>query len=425
MEEPVTNGFRAELHKPYISLERGNVESFFGSGAVLTAELMASQDMPKPFWAQRQMPPSFREELAAELPFMSIAVSTPHETPISLRTPLWQALCDASTNWRDLTQSQRTHVARALINLGFYEYVLALHDILISSKVHLSPRERLQCEIAKVRIMRASSDKRFLPRDLAAGLRDVAKTFSPSDVEFFVCCLSLLLLSLTELKDIDQAKLWATQGQRSAETIASAQAGPFVSGLLRSCWLRAFAMIPHAEGKLSDMKAIMNECEVTAEALCGADRAEQFLQRENLYSVYESAAKSSLVVNELETARVYLQKLNHFFPNDAKALITYGEFLMSTGDFAGAAAAYRRAGNCGPVGTAMAWFMAGQAYEHLDELPAAMECYSRSLKSDSLAISALDGLGGVASKLGIPIEANVAKLRDALAELIEAEEQYA
>ncbi len=371
------------------------------------------------------MPPSFRHELATDLADRGVAVSSPLEVPVTLRGPLWRALCEGCANWLEANPDQRLHISRLLVNLGFYEYFLTLHESLEKRTESVSSGDRLRYEMAKIRIMRGSEDIRFAPKAITSSLAGLAKTFSASEPEFFICCLNLLLLNVTELKNLEQAKHWAGEAERALDHMRSTGETVFLQILFRSCWLRAFAMIPHAEGRLSEMKTIMRDCEILATSLCATDVAEEFLRQENLYSVYESAAKSALATKDWDLAGRYLETLAVAFPNDSKALITYGEFLMSKEDFRGAAAVYKRAANAAPLGAAIAWFMAGQAHDALNELPAALECYSRSLRSDPLAISALEALRPVAARLKIPIEANIASVESHMREMSEAESEYA
>jgi tetratricopeptide (TPR) repeat protein len=64
-----------------------------------------------------------------------------------------------------------------------------------------------------------------------------------------------------------------------------------------------------------------------------------------------------------------------------------------------ALAAYRRAARLAPPGREIAWFMAGQCYEVLDDLESACDAYLASLQADPLGISAAERLMDVASQL--------------------------
>jgi tetratricopeptide (TPR) repeat protein len=78
-------------------------------------------------------------------------------------------------------------------------------------------------------------------------------------------------------------------------------------------------------------------------------------------------------------------------PHDPKSHIEHGESLLRQRRYPEAAEAYLTAARLGPLGTAIAYAMAGECFERAGEPILAEDCFVQSLRVDPFAISAARG----------------------------------
>ena len=143
----------------------------------------------------------------------------------------------------------------------------------------------------------------------------------------------------------------------------------------------------------------MDVAEEYARSLHPADEVQKILADENLHPL-QSRTKEAIWLGDLDLAEQRARRMIEVDPLDPRARMEVGEVLVSKGDIVQAAEFYRSAAELGPPGTAIAWFMAGQCYESLDDPEHASDCYLATLRVDPLGISAAERLVDITKLTG-------------------------
>jgi tetratricopeptide (TPR) repeat protein len=169
----------------------------------------------------------------------------------------------------------------------------------------------------------------------------------------------------------------------------------------------------------------MDLCEAVAKELTQESKTEveRIAAHENLTTVFESRTKEALWLKDFDLAEERARKLVEMDPLYPRYRLQLGEILIKQSKIEEALMMYRSAARLGPPGTAIAWFMAGQCHEKLENPELACDCYLASVKLDSLAISAIERLTKLSPQLGNPALAYWSTSR--LAELQERQRQIA
>lgn len=168
-----------------------------------------------------------------------------------------------------------------------------------------------------------------------------------------------------------------------------------------SRYYRAASFAPQLAGDRARVREETGIAERLAGSLEPTNERERVLKLENLHPLLESRVKKAFWLDELDLAEARARELvEDVDPYDPRARIELGEVPINRGKMAEPAEVYVSAAHLGPRGTAIACFMAGQCYEHLEDPPRACDCYLAAHTADPLGISPLRRLASLAKRIG-------------------------
>lgn len=341
-----------------------------------------------PFALQRTLPPAFRAQLIKQVPDASYDVRDPRELPAPLRTPRWQALCDALDAWPDLAPERRFRLVVLMHSLCLYEPVLVLVPPPESCAPGSEPRAiDLAYWRASARYALGLPDRTsdYRAADLSA-FESIAEHTSAAVPAAFNSALKIFVHKSKIGAPVEDLKTWAARLERAlADTIGRVE--PFTEVLLTSRYYRAIGLLPQRLGDRAEVVRQMDLAERHALAMQPKTEAERLLYRENLHPLMESRTKEALWLGDRELALERAQKVVELDPYDSKAWVELGEVRMQRTEWARAAEAYVIAGMLGPPASAVGRHMAGLCFRELgDDLLAAF-FFKETLEFDPLGIS--------------------------------------
>jgi tetratricopeptide (TPR) repeat protein len=164
-----------------------------------------------------------------------------------------------------------------------------------------------------------------------------------------------------------------------------------------SRFYRGVSFVPFLAKDRRQVVADMDRSEELARAVPADGAWETFLKAENLHACLESRSKEAFGLGELELAHRRTEEFLALDPYDPKSHIELAESLAKQDRPREAGDAYLRAARLGPLGTAIAYSMAGECYARAGESTLAEDCFVQSLRVDPYAISAARGWHRVAS----------------------------
>ena len=379
--------YPAQLNRIYLDLGPPTLGLLHTEGVDYTARGFAAP-APAVSWVQRQMSRHFRRRLAALPGAQAYSARRPHDLPAELRTPRWQALCDAVAGWEGLDHWQQVWTARLLLALCMHDEVLRLvppqraGDLARSEPAAQLASARVTAQVA-VAIDTGGRADAGVDRSEALLLAEAAPEGSPARLSALV---HLILQSSQVTPDHALARRWAEAGQGCVDAFVAGEPAPVDRELAISRFHRAVALVPVIERDHAAMSRHMDLAEEHARAALEVAE-DDVLARENLYSVLESRTKEALLREDLPGAERYARALVELTPLDAKAYIELGEVLVRKGEVEEALAAYLRAAQEGPPGEAIAWFMAGQCAQKVGDTTLAQHCFLTALQCDPLGVS--------------------------------------
>jgi tetratricopeptide (TPR) repeat protein len=211
----------------------------------------------------------------------------------------------------------------------------------------------------------------------------------------------LTILNIKTFRNLKAGEFWkstAMQELQQLEALPDSFSLKYLSCVLH----RAIVFIPlfcqDREGVVQEMDI----CQALAEELLQIcqDEVQEIAANENLTTVFESRTKEALWLGDIDLAEMRARQVVDRDPFYPKFRLQLGEVLLKQRKIEEAANMYRSAARLGPPGTPIAWFMAGQCHEQLGELELACDCYLASIQMDELAISAVERLNKLASRMG-------------------------
>jgi tetratricopeptide (TPR) repeat protein len=170
---------------------------------------------------------------------------------------------------------------------------------------------------------------------------------------------------------------------------------------LTSIYYRAVVFVPLLRGDKESVISEMNLCESLSWQLIqeASSEVERLAADENLNIVLDSRTKEALWLQDVQLAQERALVLIDREPLYSRHRLRLGEILLKQGKVNEAVNIYHSAARLGPPETPVSWFMAGQCHEKLGELELACDCYLASIDMDELAISAVERLNKLASRL--------------------------
>ncbi len=388
--------FTAWLYRPYLDLGPMNsgpshlhcvefaFQNFLGNG-------------PKRERPQRVLPHSFKESLIRETNSASYRVEDPSELPAELRSDRWNLMCESLASYPGLDRKRQVGVTGLLGSLCLFPAVVKY--------IAPVPAEDIAKDESCSALAYTRANARFMlhgdydtPYDMDE-FRTIATNAPLGTVIRFNSLVHMIVQSARFAKDVDAVEHWASITLREMQE-ARSSFDDFTYALLMSRYYRAASFGAQIRGDRARLVQEMDVAEEYARSLHPADEVQKILADENLHPLMQSRTKEAIWLGDLDLAEQRARRMIEVDPLDPRARMEVGEVLVSKGDIVQAAQFYRSAAELGPPGTAIAWFMAGQCYESLDDPEHASDCYLATLRVDPLGISAAERLADITKLTG-------------------------
>ncbi|MFT3665947.1 tetratricopeptide repeat protein [Piscinibacter sp.] len=361
-----------------IDLVESATAEFFSNAVARSATALLNDEF-YPIWIQRRHPPGFREQVCAAAHLGADAAlfdGTRRYHP----NDTCRAVSEAVVQWRQLPLRRRCQAARVLLMLGDYERLgqLLADD---GDDPHLR-LTRVSVEVGLHRTgHRASIDhERYLGicHAIAVDGRLKPALRIAAGINAFLLTLQYSGRSAASEYEwlVAQARVLSTRDD-------------FLSLSLQSRIWRAAAMHSQRVRCIPRMHREMDRAQQLGEHARPGNSIEAFLRTENLFSVYESRTKEYLHVGDTDRACDYAITLVTMFPQQSAALIELGEVLLARAQWLEAARRYLEADAYAPLGSALAMFMAGEAFRLAGRKAPALAAYVQSQRQDRLAVSSV------------------------------------
>lgn len=349
---------------------------------------------------QRTLPESFRASLTAVPGLERFSVARPGDLENELRSERWEEFCSMLQHFDRLQAIQRATLSNLLNTLGFFSMVTELNSGVAQEWTEDGATGMLAVAVARYVLFLdgVASDYRL---DL---FKDIAENAPQSALARFTAILHLIVQSARFQKDPEAVEYWSDLGLhwlRSQEHELDA----FMYNIYVSRFYRGASFAGFMKGDTARVVEEMNLAEIhaqEAERHIEHDFHKEIIWKENLYPLMESRSKEALWLGDKNLAEKRLRRALEVDPFDSKLLIEMAELLGRRGAYREAAELYLRAARLGPPGREIAWFMAGQCHEALENFEYAAHCYEISLKIDDLGIAPRERLNALATRLKQP-----------------------
>jgi tetratricopeptide (TPR) repeat protein len=344
---------------------------------------------------QRIMPPAFRTNLIRESGLHAFGIDHPDQLPEELRTPRWQQLCDWVAAYRQADLARQRLTCHVLFRLGFRRLVLEL--------IEERPTDSLQ-EPGEFHLQRLRDFAQYA--DSVGGRAPTAPRVVFETLDNPRCPLILRysgsVFAVVYAARVTRSVEDAVRGRARArdyldEILADDDFSEFEKTMLHSRFYRGVGFVPFMQGDRAGTVEDMARAEELARALDPATPWEELLARENLHACLESRSKEAFGLGQTQLGQARTEEFLALDPHDPKSHIELGESLSKQERFAEAADSYLRAARLGPLGTALAYNMAGECFDQAGQPALAEDCFAQALRFDPHAISAARGWRRVAA----------------------------
>ena len=386
-------GLKAWLYRPYIDLGAGGADGNIHVQGTIFAKRALLERKPYPR-IHGLINPSFRRAVVREARLPAYTVADPLQLPEELRTEGWRALCHALENFSAIEPEERVTALWLL-------HRMCLHGAILHHAPNPPDQDVRRSEAyASIAYMRGLAHFAFANDGAAeldtSELERVAKLAPPGSWAQTEATYHLAAAAAKLRYDPQRLRHWSAEHRRS---IDAAHADEHTFNKLMSRFHRMYAFVPQFERDWAGMTAEMDLAEAYAEKMNG-DTPETRLERMTLgLAICESRTKELLVLRDLDRAESWARRAVERCPHDPRGWLELGQVLIERDKVEEALAAYREAVRFGPPGTEIAWFMAGQCCEALDDPEQAADAYLAALDVDPLAISAAQRLAELAPGL--------------------------
>jgi|GEM_PF-2823552 len=344
--------------------------------------------------AQRIMPPAFKTNLVKESGLAAFDVAHPADLPVQLRTPAWERLCEWVAGFADADLPHRHLAGRVLFRLGFRRLVL-----------DLVPRRSVAGLRTPLEFVHQNW-REIVEYAAAAGRKQPPPTASYEMVDHPDCPLHLKLIIAIravvfvgrETKSVEDAMSWRKRAQSMLEEVLdSDEYTPFEKTMWHSRFYRGVSFAPFLAGDRAAVVADMDLSEELARAVPASDPRESFLKAENLHACLESRSKEAFALGDIALAHRRTEEFLALDPYDPKSHIELAESLLKQDRHREAGESYLRAARLGPLGTAIAYSMAGECFDRAGDTALAEDSFLQALRIDPYSISAARGWRRVSS----------------------------
>ncbi|WP_018350035.1 tetratricopeptide repeat protein [Longispora albida] len=336
---------------------------------------------------QRIMPPAFRANLFREAGLPEFMVSHPAELPEPLWTDRWAKLCEWTTELPVASPERQYLTMHLLFRLGFQRLALDLVP------AYDDPQSAAEFKISAWRhlIGYAASVGSRSPESSLGALALADRPGCPFDLAMTLS-LHAVVYHARATRDIKEMVKWRDRAKDYHDTaLASPDYTPFEKAMLESRFYRGTSFVPFQLGDRAGTIAELDRAEELARAVPATTPWEQFLKLENLHACLESRSKEAFGLGEIDLGHARTLEFLAIDPYDPKSHIELAESYTRQGKFAEAAEAYLTTARLGPLGTAIAYAMAGECYERAGQQAIAEDCFIQALRHDPYAISAARG----------------------------------
>lgn len=410
---PAAEGYRNNWHyrmyAAYLNLGPSQSPCLYASIPTMTYDFAVAGDHPR-VTVQRVMPPAFRMNLVRESGLADFAVRDPQQLPGELRTPAWEQLCTWVAGFAGADLHRQYLTCLLLFRLGFRELILRL----VPDRPVADLREPVEFY-------------HYHWRDIARYAASVGgrNPQPPTDTFAMVdrpnCPLHLKLAASTfgvvfaarQTKSLADAQRWRDRAQEYLDAVlASDDFTPFEKVMLASRFYRGAGFVPFMRSDPAGTVADMERAEELARAVPAGTPWEEYLKRENLHACLESRSKEAFGLGDVALGHARTEEFLALDPYDPKSHIELAESLVKQERFAEAGSSYLRAARLGPLGTAIAYAMAGECFDRAGKQVLAEDCFVQALRVDPYAVSAArgwrrvagDGMGGLAREYADQLE---------------------
>lgn len=199
-----------------------------------------------------------------------------------------------------------------------------------------------------------------------------------------------------ETRSLEDAVSWRKRAQALLdEVLDSDEYTPFedhvAQPLLPWGQLRAIPRQNRAQ-----VVADMDLSEELARAVPASGLREEFLKTENLHACLESRSKEAFSFGDVALGVRRTEEFLALDPYDPKSHIELAERLLQQDRHREAGDSYLRAARLGPLGTAIAYSMAGECFDRAGDRALAEDCFVQALRVAPYSISAARGWRRVA-----------------------------
>jgi tetratricopeptide (TPR) repeat protein len=356
--------------------------------------LVEEQCLP---WFWSSLNPSFREAVVADSGLFRYGVGNPLELDRELWTDRWEMLCGYLAEFPSLEPDRQVRVARLLNRMCFFRYTRDLIPADVAARAHESESR------SALSWLRAMAGYRLWMEDLDDSYSlDEFERLADSAPPGLMRINVLYQMVVQNVKE--KADLAATEHWQELHRAAIDAARPdldehdYLMAMSRS--YRVAAFIPQLRRDRDGVVRDMDLAEQYARQMDRGTEVQRAYARELLYPVGESRIKEALWLKDLDLAlqRAVAHRDAHRL--DARVWVHCGEVYVRRDEMAEALGCFREAARLAPPGGEVARFMAGQCYEELGELDAALDAYLAALRADPLGISSAEGLLRVSEALG-------------------------
>jgi tetratricopeptide (TPR) repeat protein len=395
-DERLDHSFTRSFFRPYFDLgpappdgpyHLAGIEFFFRS-------LVEDETYPH---IQACFNPSFRETLIRDTGLYEYDVESPAELDESLKSARWKMLCELIDSFDALPCRSQTRLAWTLSKLCFQRVAVDLIPPSCSERVGESD------ELAGLAFVRCYSRYRMSVDDPSAPSSasefEQLATESAPGINRIDATYQMVVQNVKHAGDVERAEAWQALHLRAIRESRS-ELDDFTYLFVMSRYHRVGGFIPQMRRQA---KAVVDEMELAeryALELPRRDEVHRIAADEVLYPVLESRIKEALWLKDNDLALERAERLVKLSPSDSRAWLQLGEVQVERERPEEALRAYRNAARFAPPGREIAWFMAGQCHEALDDLESACDAYLTSLEIDPFGIAAAELLQNAAQQLG-------------------------
>jgi tetratricopeptide (TPR) repeat protein len=395
IDDRLSHSYTRWLFRPYFDLGDAEIDGPYHLAGIDFAfrSLMEDKHYPR---IQACFNPSFRGALIRDTRLNDYDVATPLDLPDHLRSDRYKALCDLVLSFGSLPCRAKVRLAWTLSKMCFQRTAANLIPASCLEEVGDSD------ERAGLAFVRTYSRYRMNVDDPSSpySIEEIKKIAldSPPGINRIDANYQMVVQNVKHAGNLKEAEFWQTRHldaiNRSRDAIDD-----FSRLFVMSRYHRVGGFIPQMRKEPEALVREMDLAEKHALALPRSDEVHRTAADEVLFPVLESRIKEALWLRDNDLALDRARRLLALSSNDARVWLQMGEVYLECERYDDALAAYRAAVPLAPPGREVAWFMAGQCFEALDDLESACDAYVASLNSDPLGIAAAEQLEDVARRL--------------------------